>query len=51
MTRRPTIASSGTYLTRPLTMVRASPSPTSIFSTYRLRGLQGSGWGIERASG
>lgn len=31
------ICSSGTYLTRPDTIVRGSASPTSIFSTYRLR--------------
>lgn len=31
------ICSSGTYLTKPDTIVRGSASPTSIFSTYRLR--------------
>ncbi len=32
------MASIGTYLTRPLTIVRGSSSPTSTCSTYRLRG-------------
>mmetsp|Transcript_22629 Transcript_22629/g.57582 ORF Transcript_22629/g.57582 Transcript_22629/m.57582 type:complete len:231 (+) Transcript_22629:94-786(+) len=35
-TSRPVICSMGTYLTSPLTMVRGSASPMSIFSTYRL---------------